>query len=160
MNDDLCGKWMPRKQVSCARGRGHGGPCASPESMEYRRKRSRGRRVRKYRPETAQRWRREYRYSKYGLTEDQFTARLASQNGACALCREPFEDDQKIYVDHDHACCPEEGRSCGKCVRGLLCLRCNTALGHMERMWDLADAYLLDPPGRRAGWREGAVVER
>lgn len=74
------------------------------------------------------------------------------------MCREPFEDDRRIYVDHDHGCCPGEGRSCGKCVRGLLCLRCNTALGHMERMWDSAEVYLRDPPGRRAGWRDGAVL--
>jgi hypothetical protein len=148
---------MPRKKVPCARTRGHGGFCSSPESMENHREHDRGRK-RSYDPETALRWRRSYRFAKYGLTEDQFYARLASQEGACALCSEPFEDDQVIYVDHDHACCPDEGRSCGACVRGLLCLRCNSALGHMERMWDLAEAYLLDPPGRRLGWREEEVL--
>lgn len=34
----------------------------------------------------------------------------------------------KIHVDHDHACCPGK-ISCGKCVRGYLCLSCNTLLG-------------------------------
>lgn len=156
MDDDLCGKWMPRKQVACARRRGHGGPCSTPEAMEYRRVQRRGQN-RTYDPEVALRWRRNYRFSKYGLTEEQFLARLAEQGNACGMCREPFGDDQKIYVDHDHACCPTEGRSCGKCVRGLLCLRCNAALGHIERMWDFAEAYLDDPPGRRAGWREQAA---
>ena len=35
-------------------------------------------------------------------------------------------------VDHDHACCPEGGRSCGKCIRGLLCMECNKYLGFYE----------------------------
>jgi hypothetical protein len=33
-----------------------------------------------------------------------------------------------FHVDHDHACCPGT-RSCGKCIRGMLCNRCNTGLG-------------------------------
>lgn len=149
---------MPRKQVACARRRGHGGPCSTPEVMERQRVRGRSRENRAYDPEVARLWRHKYRFSKYGLTEEQFYARLASQGNACAMCREQFRDDQQVYVDHDHACCPEEGKSCGKCVRGLLCLRCNAALGHIERMWDLAAAYLNDPPGQREGWREEPVL--
>jgi hypothetical protein len=30
-------------------------------------------------------------------------------------------------VDHDHACCQKKNRSCGKCIRGLLCHTCNIA---------------------------------
>jgi hypothetical protein len=32
------------------------------------------------------------------------------------------------------------------CVRGLLCLPCNTALGLIERTYELARAYLDSPP--------------
>jgi hypothetical protein len=64
---------------------------------------------------------------------------------ACALCHEAFEDDQPICIDHDHACCPDEKSSCGKCVRGLLCLSCNTALGIIERKLEQARAYLDRP---------------
>jgi hypothetical protein len=28
MAEELCGKWMPRKKTTCARGAGHGGPHA------------------------------------------------------------------------------------------------------------------------------------
>jgi len=35
---------------------------------------------------------------------------------------------KRLVVDHDHECCPDE-KSCGKCVRGLLCNWCNRMIG-------------------------------
>lgn len=64
------------------------------------------------------------------------------------MCRTPFEEDRPIFTDHDHACCPDEKASCGECVRGLLCLSCNTTLGLIERKYELARAYLDSPPGQ------------
>ncbi len=40
-------------------------------------------------------------------------------------------------IDHDHACCPGQS-SCGKCIRGVLCVRCNTFIAHFENL--VADA--------------------
>ena len=39
---------------------------------------------------------------------------------------------EKLDIDHDHNCCPESGKSCGKCVRGWLCGPCNRALGMLQ----------------------------
>ncbi len=45
----------------------------------------------------------------------------------CAICkRKP--SNKPLSIDHNHACCPG-GKTCGKCIRGLLCRRCNTVLG-------------------------------
>jgi hypothetical protein len=33
-------------------------------------------------------------------------------------------------------------KTCGKCIRGLLCVKCNTWLGWMEKHGDRARAYL------------------
>jgi Recombination endonuclease VII len=72
-------------------------------------------------PESRKKSNRRYRISLYGLTQEQFDRLLEVQGHACAMCHEPFDGGQLIHVDHDHACCQKRSRSCGKCVRGLLC---------------------------------------
>lgn len=67
---------------------------------------------------------------RYGLTVEQHDALLKKQGGVCAICRQPdTEKKGNLVVDHDHQCCPKKDRSCGKCVRGLLCHKCNQAIG-------------------------------
>lgn len=67
----------------------------------------------------------------YGMSVDEYDALLAAQGGRCAVCEAPVADaaDRRLHVDHDHACCPGK-KSCGKCIRGLLCKACNQGLGH------------------------------
>ncbi len=84
---------------------------------------------------------------RYGLTRESFEAMLAAQGGRCDVCRTNTPGGAGTWhVDHDHRCCPTQMRSCGKCVRSLLCSRCNTALGladdDPQRLMSLAH-YLL-----------------
>ena len=44
-----------------------------------------------------------------------------------------------LVVDHDHGCCPFT-RSCGRCVRGLICVNCNSAEGMLGGDPSKADA--------------------
>jgi Recombination endonuclease VII len=147
----LCGKWMPRKKTTCARRPLHGGPCKTREAMEAARRRSAARVAvngRHVDPAAKRRENQAYRLVRYGLTREQFERLLEIQEYACAMCRTPFEEDQPIFIDHDHSCCQDEKSSCGNCIRGLLCLSCNTTLGLIERKYDLARAYLNSPPGQ------------
>ncbi|MFO0417777.1 MAG: endonuclease VII domain-containing protein [Planctomycetota bacterium] len=68
--------------------------------------------------------------ARFGLTNENYEAMWSAQNGRCAACGRPEAECGKyrLAVDHDHRCCPGK-RSCGRCVRGLLCAACNTALG-------------------------------
>lgn len=65
---------------------------------------------------------------KYGITFDQYEAMLASQEHVCAVCGEANLNGNRLSVDHDHSCCPGV-RTCGSCIRELLCQRCNMLLG-------------------------------
>jgi hypothetical protein len=60
----------------------------------------------------------------YGLKPGEYDEMLAAQGGRCRGCRE----EKRLFVDHDHACCPDSP-TCGQCNRGLLCEQCNWVLG-------------------------------
>ncbi len=82
---------------------------------------------------------------KHGITYERYLEIYNLQDGKCKICNNE-EDTLKtrLSIDHDHSCCPGEN-SCGKCVRGLLCHRCNTGLGNFRDDLDFlknAIAYL------------------
>lgn len=58
----------------------------------------------------------------YGLAPGEYAARLAAQDGRCAICMRVART-RRLAVDHDH--------NTGA-VRALLCYRCNEYLGHWE----------------------------
>ena len=70
---------------------------------------------------------------RFKRTPEWYEQTLIVQGGHCALCTS-VPEGRRLQVDHDHECCPCEGtrNTCGKCVRGLLCEKCNGALGYLE----------------------------
>ena len=82
----------------------------------------------------ARRGHRKAMLKKYGLTVEDYRALQVKQDGACAICGAKL--GSALCVDHCHAC---------GMVRGLLCLSCNTGLGHYRddrRRLHAAVAYL------------------
>lgn len=65
----------------------------------------------------------------YGITIDIYNKLYDLQGGKCAICgKHQSELDKRLYVDHDHDT---------KTVRGLLCQKCNSALGMFNDRLDL-----------------------
>jgi hypothetical protein len=62
----------------------------------------------------------------YKMTLEQYNEIIATQENKCPIC---FEEMKQPHVDHDHACCPEQHKTCGNCVRGIICHNCNLMLG-------------------------------
>ena len=56
----------------------------------------------------------------FGISLKQYAEILEKQNGVCAICGKLNLNLNALHVDHDHET---------KNVRGLLCSKCNTALG-------------------------------
>lgn len=83
------------------------------------------------------------RARKYGLSREQILAMLEAQAYTCMLCPKVFDLQAKrpFAIDHDHDCCPGSS-SCGKCVRGLLCDRCNVSLRDDLEWHERAIEYL------------------
>ena len=62
---------------------------------------------------------------KFGISVEQYDEMLHRQNGVCAIlgCGAATADGKRLHVDHCHT----TGR-----VRGLLCGKCNRALGLLD----------------------------
>lgn len=59
--------------------------------------------------------------NRYGLSIEGFESLIAIQKGVCAICG--AEPNGRLHIDHCH--------TTGK-VRGLLCVKCNLAIGLMN----------------------------
>jgi hypothetical protein len=58
---------------------------------------------------------------KYGMSVEQYAAKLASQGGVCIICLKPKE--KPLCVDHNHKT---------RKLRSLLCDKCNRGLGYFD----------------------------
>lgn len=77
-------------------------------------------RSRKWQKAYGQKMKKRNRAKRYGLTVDELDAMLEAQGHKCASCEDPLGDGARQGIDHDHI----TGR-----VRGILCCRCNLAIG-------------------------------
>lgn len=80
---------------------------------------------------------------RYKITAADYDRLLAEQSGRCRICgKQPTRN--RLHVDHDRACCPGS-TSCGKCIRGLLCVSCNSKLEWWLGFQSQIEAYLVRP---------------
>jgi hypothetical protein len=121
-----CGEHKPLDQFPLQKGGRWGRhplckPCrAAQERARYQRDRDRILAAKRENPSYREkaRWRQIRR--KRGATREQYEAMYAEQAGCCDICGEAHD---VLHVDHDHRT---------GAVRGLLCSRCNLALGHFR----------------------------
>jgi hypothetical protein len=66
----------------------------------------------------------------FGISSEEYDSMLARQGGVCAVCRQPPKADESFHVDHHD----ERGG-----IRGVLCVRCNNALGQLREDVDVAE---------------------
>ena len=91
---------------------------------------------------------------KYGMSLEQYNFLFEKQNGVCALCGKPestkrmskSNGPERLAVDH----CHDTGR-----IRGLLCFKCNTAVGSIgddeasaKRVVEYLASYAIDPKSK------------
>lgn len=99
---------------------------ASEDGKAYRCKDCDNKAGKKYKAENKERFREKninrVRKYKYGITSEEVDKLFAEQDGKCAICFNEFSDDNKHRQAIDH--CHTTNK-----VRGLLCVRCNQALG-------------------------------
>jgi hypothetical protein len=95
----------------------------------------------KWRLNNPERFKSQLRKCMYHLSEEHFQKMLIEQEHRCAICFAVFTEENPPCVDHDHRCCSKKAKSCGKCIRGLLCGACNHGLGKFrEDVQNLSNA--------------------
>ena len=70
---------------------------------------------------------------KYGITLVEKNKMIEAQNGKCKICGEDFKNSRLTHLDHCHNT---------EKIRGILCSRCNGALGWFEKYSNEINNYL------------------
>lgn len=74
------------------------------------------------------------KYGIIGMTMERYEAMYESQVGLCAVCGRAEKAGRLLAVDHNHR---------SGAIRGLLCTKCNTTLGWIEKHPQII-TYLLE----------------
>lgn len=113
-----CATWKPESAFASSKGKADGlqSQCRECKAEQYR--------------QNAGAVRDKMREQRFGINREAFDELFTSQGNRCAICRSDDPGTNFWAVDHDHACCPGSDKTCGECIRGILCVRCNHALGH------------------------------
>lgn len=98
---------------------------------------------------------------RHNISIKTLSSMFARYDGACWVCK----TRPATSVDHDHACCSGRDGSCGKCIRGVVCSPCNTAialLGDNEKGVAKALQYLessarVDDSTNPALWEQASL---
>lgn len=61
----------------------------------------------------------------YGMPLEQWDELMLNQGGVCAICQKEGEEGKRLCVDHEHGSHPLK-------IRGLLCQKCNQAVGLLQ----------------------------
>jgi hypothetical protein len=73
--------------------------------------------------------------SKYGITLEQYNVMYENQEGKCACCGIDESQLKEKYASHHSRFCVDHDHNTGK-VRQLLCQKCNTLVGFLEKRKD------------------------
>lgn len=69
-------------------------------------------------------YRRNYKYLKrYGITFTKYQELLILYDNKCAICKSKADEHHPLHLDHCHI---------NKKIRGILCYKCNVALGFFQ----------------------------
>jgi hypothetical protein len=98
--------------------------CKSPSTKAWAKKQTKAKKGQMYRKSIMKK--------KYGLTETDYLKLISDQGGKCAICP-TILSETRICVDHCH--------TTGK-IRGLLCMNCNTGLGHFKDNTELLNSAI------------------
>lgn len=71
---------------------------------------------------------------RYGITKEEYETMYKKQNQSCWVCKKQCLSGQYLSVDHCH--------KTGK-VRGLLCKKCNSALGMLDDDIELLETAII-----------------
>lgn len=134
----LCGETKPLGEFDPKRAKCK--DCRRAYCRDYAKKNPR--RGRKYPEGQILRKRQQAFKRRYGITMDERDAMFAAQGYRCAICDATESNGPGWCTDHDHSCCPQKAGSCGSCIRGVLCYRCNTLLGHARDNADTLQAAI------------------